>query len=613
MRYRGYTGTVLNVDLTNRGVKEEPLTDEMAENYIGGVGLATRIIADEAHNWKDPLDEGNPLLIMNGPVTGSIIPWSGRHCVAGISPLTGMFGEAYAGGTFARELKRAGYDGILITGRADSLVYLQVSDDRVTIEDAGDLTGLDTYVIEEVLREKCGNRTKVAAIGGAGEGLVKLACVMNDGPAGRAAARCGMGALMGSKNLKAIAVNGTGEVRLADREGLIKTIRNTVPKMLNDPLRRLKKAQFIYSFFIDDGRNSVHNWRDGELPGFKEAVLKETEKHVHEHKSYNCAGCPSSCVESYIGFSGRLLHWESFSPLGSQCGLKDMDYVQKAFDICNRQGVDCISAGGVLSFAMECYEEGLIGPEDTDGIDLRFGNGDAMLAMLEKVCKREGFGDVLAEGVRGAARRIGKDAEKYAIETKGLEYPAHDPRAHNFLALTYATGNRGASHCEAGEPRLENEALENPRKFQFAVEGMAEKVLRGQNYVCFLNSMIMCAFSNDASAQSNAPEGFSGLNANMLVDWFNLATGMDRTLESFLKAGERIFNLKHLINLKCGYDVSSDRLHERFTTVKRQPGSLADHLPQIKSMLEDYYLARNWSRDGKVKPEKLKELNLDPL
>ncbi|MCP4695808.1 MAG: hypothetical protein GY862_03005, partial [Gammaproteobacteria bacterium] len=169
----------------------------------------------------------------------------------------------------------------------------------------------------------------------------------------------------------------------------------------------------------------------------------------------------------------------------------------------------------------------------------------------------------------------------------------------NFLALTYATGNRGACHCEAGEPRLDNEALENPRKFQFAVEGMAEKVVRGQNYVCFLNSMIMCAFSNDSGAQSNSPDTFPGLNANLLADWFCLATGMDRSLDSLMLAGERIFHLKHLINLKCGYDISSDRLHERFTTLKRQPGPLAEHLPQMASLLADYYPAREWDREGK--------------
>jgi aldehyde:ferredoxin oxidoreductase len=355
---------------------------------------------------QDPLDKSNPLVFMTGPLTGTIVPWSGRHCVAAISPLTGLWGEAYSGGTFARELKRAGFDGIVITGKAERLVYLKVTDTEISIEDGTELTGVDTYEIEAILRKRCGEKTKVAAIGNAGEQLVKFACVMNDGPAGRAAARCGLGAVMGSKNLKAIAIAGSGEVQLANRERLVQAINSVMPKLNNDPEHRLQKAQSIYALFIDNGRNSVRNWRDGELEGYKDAVLKETEKHIYEGKSYHCAGCRTSCVESHIGTKGRLLHWEAFAPLGSQCGLTDMSHVQRAFDICNRHGVDSISAGGVISFAMECFEEGLITLKDTDDIDLRFGNSEAMIAMLEKICKREGFGAVLAEGVKGAARPI---------------------------------------------------------------------------------------------------------------------------------------------------------------------------------------------------------------
>ena len=205
---------------------------------------------------------------------------------------------------------------------------------------------------------------------------------------------------------------------------------------------------------------------------------------------------------------------------------------------------------------MECFEEGLITPNDTDNIELKFGNGSAMLAMLEKICEREGFGAVLAEGTRRAAQQIGKGAEQYALEIKGLEVPAHDPRAHNFLALSYATANRGACHCEAGEPRLESESLENPKKFQFAVEGMAEKVVRGQNYVGIINSLILCGFSNDGTAQSNSPDDFLGLGAMETVAWFNLATGMDRDFNSLMLSGEKIYNLKHMINLNRGYHPS---------------------------------------------------------
>ena len=611
MKYNGYSGKILHVDLTKRSVETRRFTEKFCEDYIGGVGFAAKIIADGVQNWQKPLDEGNPLVFMTGPITGTIIPWSGRHCLAGISPLTGLWGEAYSGGTFARELKQAGYDGIVITGKADKLVYLKVRDDMVTIEDATQFAKVDTYEIEGLLRKECGEKAKIAAIGIAGENLVRFACVINDGPAGRAAARCGLGAVMGSKNLKAMAVIGSKDVPLFDRERLKQSINAIMPKIINDPEHRLKKDKFIYSLFIDSGRNGVHNWRDAELKGFKEAVLEETEKHVYEGRAYHCAGCRTGCVESHVGEEGRLLHWEAFGPLGSQCGLTDMKHVQKAFEICNRYGIDSISAGGVLCFGMVCLEGGLIDSKDADGIELRFGNGAAMHAMLEKICKREGFGAVLAEGVKDAARHIGKGAEQYAIETKGLEVPAHDPRSHNFLALAYATSNRGACHCDAAEPRLENKPIENPQKFQFAVDGMAEKVVRGQHYAGIINALIICGFSNDSSAQSSSPSDFLGLTAKEVNEWFNLATGMDRDFESLMVSGEKIFNLKHLINLKCGYNPNSDTLHERFISLKRKSGPLANHLPQIKTMISDYYRVRGWEPNGKITTGKLKELGFE--
>lgn len=610
MKYKGYTGKILKVDLTERKSETISISEKLAENYIGGVGAAAKIIAEMITPDMDPLNERNPLVFMTGPLTGTIIPWSGRHCVATISPLTGIWGEAYAGGTWGRELKKAGFDGIVITGKADQFVYLKVNNENVTIEEASTLKGKDTFETESIIRKTFNEKAKVAAIGQAGENLVKFAAVLHDGPAARTAARCGVGTVMGSKNLKAIAVAGTQDVEVAEKEKLQQSIKKVMPQLINDPEHRLKKATRIYSLFVDSGRNSVHNWRDGELKGFKESVLKETERHIKEAKPYFCAGCRTGCVESTIGTEGRLLHWEAFGPLGSQCGITNMECVQRAFDLCNRHGVDSISAGGVISFAMECFEEGLITEKDTDGIPLTFGNGHAMLTMLEKVCKREGFGSILAEGVKKAASAIGRDAERFAIEVKGLEVPAHDPRSHNFLALAYATANRGACHTDAGEPRLESEAQENPERFTFAVEGMAEKVARGQNYVGIINSLILCGFSNDGTAQYNSPMDFPGLSAKEVIEWFNLATGMERDFASLMLAGERIFNLKHLINLTRGLDPISDTLHERFITLRRQPGPLADHLPPMKEMVSEYYRIRGWEADGKIKLKKLEELGL---
>ena len=398
MRYKGYTGRLLKADLSDGTIEAIPLSEQLAEDYIGGVGLAAALIHETVIPGTDPLDERNPLIFMTGPLTGTIVPWSGRHCVAAISPLTGIWGEAYAGGTWGRELKRAGFDGIVITGKAARPVYLKIINQEVTIEDAASLKGKDTCETETLLRRYCGENVKVAAIGEAGENLVRFAAIIHDGAAARTAARCGVGAVMGSKNLKAIAVRGDQDVAVAEKEQLddLDQGRSSGTGQRPGALRG-EKPGAVFTMFVNDGRHAVNNWRDSSLAGFNEAVLSEIESHVRQSRPYQCAGCPTGCVESNERAGVRQNVWESIAPLGSQCGIKDMHCVQKAYDICNRHGIDTISAGGVISFAMECFEAGLINEKDTDGIRLTFGNGEALLAMLEKIMQ--------AGGVRGSARR----------------------------------------------------------------------------------------------------------------------------------------------------------------------------------------------------------------
>jgi len=613
MKYKGYTGHILQVNLTQGTLATIPLSEKEAEDYIGGVGLAAHITSRMIAPGMDPLGEGNPLIFMTGPLTGTIIPWSGRHCVATISPLTGIWGEAYAGGTWARELKKAGFDGIVVTGTSDRLVYLKIIDQKVTIEDATALSGKDTYETELHLRKDGNRQVKVAAIGVAGEQCVRFAAVVHDGPAARTAGRCGVGAVMGSKNLKAIAVKGSGSSELADREGLIQSINDALPEMVHDPEHRLKKARAVFSMFMDDGRHGVNNWRDGELARFKESFLRDVEKHVREGTPYLCAGCRTGCVESHVLSGERQNVWESVAPLGSQCGITDMDCVQKAYSLCNRHGVDSISAGGVLSFAMECFDEGIITTNDTDGLQLRFGNGTAMLAMLEKICRKEGFGKVLAEGTRRAAALIGGGAEKYALEVKGLEIPAHDPRAHNFLALAYATDNRGAIHTGAADPRIEGFDLLDMANVRFATEGTAATVARGQDYGGLLNSLVLCAFSHAGYAQFHSAMGFPGITAKEVTRWFRLATGMEKDFDALMESGERMFTLRRLINLRLGLDPSLDTLPERLITCTRNAGPAADHLPPIKELVSDYYRARGWNANGKIEKQKLDALGLKAL
>jgi aldehyde:ferredoxin oxidoreductase len=613
MKYKGYTGKILKVNLSERKTEPIPLTEKSAEEYIGGVGLSAQIIAPAVKPEMDTLGEHNPLVFMTGPLTGTIVPWSGRHCVATISPLTGIWGEAYAGGTWGKELKKAGFDGIVITGKADKLVYLKVTDQEVTIEDAAELKGKDTCETDAWIKKSCGDTTKVTAIGAAGEKCVRFAAIVNDGPAARTAGRCGTGAVMGSKNLKAIAVAGNQSIDLAEKEKLLQSIKDTMPALVKDPDHRLKKAQAVFSMFINDGRHGINNWRDGVLEGFKESVLNEIESHVRDSKPYLCAGCRTGCVESTVNSGVRQTVWEVIAPLGSQCGITDMKYVQKAYELCNRHGIDSISAGAVISFAMECFEEGIITEKDTDGIRLTFGNADALLSMLEKVCKREGFGSILAEGTKRAAHQLGSRAEKFSLEVKGLEIPAHDPRAHNFLALAYATDNRGAIHTGAADPKIEGFDLLDMEKVRFLTSGTAETVARGQDYAGILNSLVLCAFSHAGYAQNYSALGYPGITAKEVTHWFNLVTGMDKDFKSLMHSGEKMFNLRRVINLKLGLDPASDTLPERLVTEKRKPGPAADHLPPIKEMVADYYKVRGWDALGKIEAKKLEELGLEEL
>ena len=611
MTYKGYTGRLLEVNLTKRTVAVRETPKQMAEQHIGGVGFAAALMEEMVPVKTDPLVPEAPLFFMTGPLTGTMVPWSGRHCVAALSPLTGIWGEAFVGGTCGSALKKAGIDGLIITGRADRPVFLKVNAGQATIEDAAFLQGMDTVQTEREIRKRCGDSFKVSTIGPAGENLVRFASVMSDGPAARAAGRCGMGAVMGSKNLKAIAVIGGNPVEVAQAQKLTLSIREFLPQMVKTPVHCAAKASRVFTMFVRDGRHGVNNWRDGDLPGFEEAVLREIDDHAYHERPYQCAGCPTGCVESNVDAGGRRLNvWESLAPLGSQCGITDTAQIQQAYDLCNRFGVDSISAGGVISFAMECFAEGLITLKDTDGINMSFGNGQAALAMLKKICMRQGFGAVLSEGVRKAAALIGGGAERFAIEVKGLEAPAHDPRAHNFLALAYATDTRGANHTGAADPGIEGFDLMDMQAVRFSVEGTGRTVARGQNYATVLNSLVLCAFSHAGYAQYYSVDGFTGVTARQVVAWLNLATGMEHDFASLMLAGERSYAVKHAVNLRQGCGPVADRLHERFTGRRRGCGPAAEHLPPVGIMLEDYYRARGWQTDGTLTEAKSKELGI---
>ena len=618
MTYKGYSGKILRVDLSKKSVEARGFTEAFCEDYIGGVGFAAKIIADGVQNWQKPLDEQNPLVFMTGPITGTMIPWSGRHCLAGISPLTGLWGEAYSGGTFARELKRAGYDGIVITGKADKLVYLKVQDDTATIEDATKFAGVDTYEIEGLLRKECGDKAKVAAIGIAGENLVRFACVINDGPAGRAAARCGLGAVMGSKNLKAIAIRGTGTVDIASEQKLKRALKVMRKEMKNSPV--------LYPFFSKYGTSRGVNNHSGKgiFPAKNWTATGEfapLEKLGFEARlpqkvgQTSCAGCPVGCGQlnlaktgDYAGILAEGPEYETVYAYGGQTGVDDLDSIIAADRLSDEFGLDTLSAGVTIGFAMELFERGILTPEDTGGMELTFGNHRAMVKLLQMMTYREGLGALLADGVKVAAKKIGRGSEQYALHVKGLELPAYDVRGAKSHGLNYATSFNGADHNRGYAIQ---EIFGVPVPFpadRFTIEDKGKLTKWNQDVrTATCDSPTMCAFILDMALAPIALQN--------TADLMEAVTGVSYTPEEVMKVGERINNVARAFNVREGFIRSDDTLPERILTEPLKEGASKGHYiskEELETMLDEYYSARGWAQEtGVPTRKKLVELGLE--
>ena len=605
----GYVGRILRVDLTENKITAEDLDEQVARKYIGGCGVAAKIVWDETTANTQPLSPENPLIFMTGPLTGTIVPNSGRHMVAALSPLTNIWGESYSGGNFAFELQQAGFDGMVVKGKATSPVYIWVKDGEATIVDASHLWGKDTYEVSDLLKEETHRGASVAAIGQAGENLVRFACVMHEGRVARAAARCGLGAVMGYKNLKAIVVKGTGRPRINNEQGLKASIDKYFPKVTLSQENQKAKTRTMFEILFDVGRVPIKNWLEGSFEGFRDKLLQD----VVRGKSLYCRGCTTSSPECYMVGKYRRPVYEAIAPLGSQCLVDDMEAIEKALHLCNRFGIDSISTGGVISFAMEAFEKGLLTKDDTDGIDLNWGNSEAMVEMVTKIGNRQGFGQILGEGVKRVSEHIGGMAQEFAIHVKGLELPAHDPRSFNSIALEYATSNRGACH-ETGSwilrvvasPDLGFSEAEDSRQKRFEVQGKGRIVAMDQDFMCLIGSLAVCKM---LSGSLHVQTGYV-VQPSHFLEWLNLTTGWDMDLKEFLKAGERIYNLERMINVRRGISRKDDVLPLRLLTHKLREGGTEGNLPPLGTMLNEYYCYRGWSEQGIPTKERLGELDL---
>jgi len=591
----GFRGAILDVDLSSACASVFEPPEAWYRHFLGGRGLGVRILASSVPRGLDPLDPAMPLLFLVGPLTGTNFPTAGRFVVVSRSPLTGTVFDAHSGGFFGAALEACGVDGIRVTGASPGPVYLYVEDGRVEFRDAGSLWGLETQDARDRILEETPKGTRVALIGPAGERRVRLACIMND--AHRAAGRGGLGAVMGAKNLKALAVRGSGRPspaspdRLATaRESALRVIKKN--PVTGNALPALGTAVLV-NIINDSGMFPTGNFRSAV---FNDACGISGEK-MNERivvKKSSCFACPIACGRTTRTSreSGEGPEYETLWAFGAQCGVNDLEAVAHANYRCNRLGLDTISVGSTIGCAMELAEEGLIrGIPD-------FGDGKAVVDLVEKIGLGQGVGEELGEGAMRLASEAGRP--DLAMHVKGLELPAYDPRGVQGQALSFATSNRGGCHLRAY--MISTEILGQPCLMdRFATAGKAEVCVYLQHISAAVDSLILCRFTQFALSADAYAEGLSAV------------TGQDWSAEDLLKAGERIWNLERLFNVREGMKRESDTLPPRLLREELDEGASRGRVPRLDAMLDEYYSLRGWDRQGVPTPETLASLDLEKL
>jgi aldehyde:ferredoxin oxidoreductase len=607
-----YAGKLLWVDLDSGQWQVKEVASDQVRHYLLGSGLAAKILLDRLQLQLDPLDPANVFLMVNGLLTGTFVPTASRVSVCGRSPLTGIWCESVAGGYWGPELRFAGYDGVAFTGRAEKPVYLWIHDSHVELRPASSLWGLDSQETAQHILDATDPKALVACVGPAAENGVRIAGVMFLGNGERTAARGGMGALMASKNLKAVAVKGNQRPAYYDREGLRRSVREATAWIKENSLAmsELGTAGGVPATEAY-GDLPIKNWL---LGSWKEGANKTSGQTIVTamlDKHYRCFACPIACGKEikitegpYAGLEGHGPEYETLAAFGALLLNDNLEAIIQADHLCNRYGLDTISTGAAIALAMEAYEKGLLTAENAGGLELEWGNAEAVLQLVEQIARRQGLGDVLADGVRAAAQKLGPEAEEMAIHVKGLEIPMHDPRAFVDMAVNYATANRGGCHLEAlsywrGYGLEWEEWGQAGEHDRLDSAGKAQVVYDFQNYMSVYNPLGLCKF---------IIKGMVGPETT--VEWLNLAMGWDWNSDDLIRAGERLFNLKRMINLRLGATRTDDTLPRRLLTHARPTGSAAGVLPDLEPMLEEYYQLRGWTARGVPTDEKLRDLGL---
>ncbi len=612
-----YAGTYLHIDLTTGSATAHAIDDAAVRGYLLGSGYAAwlfRTSFDPALAWDDP---ASPLLVFNGLLSGTFAPTGCRSSWCARSPLTGIWGESNMGGHWGAELRFAGFDGLVITGRAERPVYLWIDGTGIELRDASHLWGHNHYHVFDQVRAETDRKAQVACIGLAGERLVRYAGVMQGGiEHARTAGRTGMGTVMGSKRLKAIAVRGKDRPDYHDLKGFREVVKASNAQIKDGAygLSMLGTAGSVPNT-EKYGDLPLRNWRDGSWPEAQQISGQRIADAMFERHTF-CFACPIGCGKTvriddgpYAGTQGHGPEYETLGGFGGLLLNSDLASIAQINMLCNDYGIDTISASGCIGFAMEAFELGLLGREDVDGLDLTWGNAAAIVACIHKIGRREGLGDLLAEGMRRMGERLGPAADLLAMHVKGLEMPYHDPRAFVSMAPGYATANRGACHMET-MTYYEGYGIEIPGvvfrpgadHWQARLDSRASGAMAAlyQDFQSVFNPLGLCKFIERGHI---GPAELAGL--------VNQALGWGWTGEEAMRTGERIFNLKRLINAAYGVTAADDALPKRLATLPRPSGGAAGVLPDMALMMAEYYEARGWDPvTGAASPQRLAALDL---
>ena len=596
----GFHGRLLHIDLTRRESSWSDLAEPRLRTCLGGIGLGASLLYEWAPPGVEPLSPANPLIFASAPLVGTGLTTTAKFAVVTKSPLTGFIADSLSSSRFALELKRIGADALVITGRASSLVYLFINNGKVEFHDAGSFRGRSAAEAEALIQSDLGAReARVAAIGLAGENGVRFATISNEG---RHAGRGGVGAVMGAKNLKAIALVGERSVSCADAKG-VETIAESLRRRslgpLTDKYRNIGTVANL-SVFNRLGVLPTRNFRQSTFDG-AETLSGETLTENHFSRRHGCASCTILCERLFKSNDGeeQRLEYETLFALGPLCGVDDPDAVLKAASLCDEYGLDTISTGGTLAWAMECADKGILPKGDKTG--LSFGNNGALLASIQAIARRQGLGALLAEGSRRAAAEIGGGSASWAMHVKGLEMPGYEPRSLKTMALGLAVSPRGACHNRSGAYEAD---------FSGAVDRLRADSRRGslvaesENFAAVMDSLIVCKFLRKCFSD------FYGEAADLL----GKVTGWPYTADELRRAGERIHTIKKVFNIREGWNPADDWLPERVLAEALPSGVAAGvglTADELNEMIRSYYQARGWDDSGYVPEKKLKDLGLE--